>query len=329
MPDTPSNSLCAAPYTAPYTALACYRFTPIQDPHAEVVRHNAFFENRGCTGRIYISSEGINAQLSGPTEQVCSYQEFLVQDPRFHGIHFNMQPAQENLFARMTIKYREQLVALDRPVDLSRRGTPLSPHDFCTAIASPQEKLVLDVRNNYETAIGHFEGAELPPYQYYREFPAYAEALRQRVDPETTPVFMCCTGGIRCELFSALLIELGFKQVFQLQGGLLNYGAQVGSAHFRGKVFVFDDRLAIPMQSSAPTDEAEAISHCQHCSTPCDVYYNCANMHCNELFLSCPRCLEVQMGCCGNPECTSSSHRRPLDARTSNKPFRRKHLCSL
>ncbi len=180
----------------------------------------------------------------------------------------------------------------------------------------------MDVRNAYEWKIGHFEGAELPKLEQFREFPDYVHKLKQERNPKRTRVMMYCTGGIRCELYSSLLKKEGFDEVYQLQGGVIEYGLVEGSAHWKGKLFVFDDRLSIPISEKG---ETEVISVCLHCNAACDVYYNCANMDCNELFLSCPYCAEKLAGCCSSC-CQNSSRLRPYIKEERPKPFRRFHL---
>ncbi len=132
---------------------------------------------------------------------------------------------------------------------------------------------------------------------------------------------MYCTGGIRCELYSPILREMGFEKLYQLQGGVINYGLQEGNRHWKGKLFVFDDRLAISIDGK----ESEPIAQCTHCLTSEDTYYNCANMDCNELFICCPSCVQVYHGCCAY-SCMQATRLRPLDGKSGNKPFRRKHL---
>lgn len=303
-----------------YVALAFYQFVALEEPLAEVKKHKKFFDGRECTGRIYISEEGINGQLSGTLEESEAYMAWLKADPRFSTVHFKLHPVSEQIFPRMSIKYREQLVALDQKIDPSEGGEHVSPEKWKEMIESG-EYLMLDVRNRYEWEIGHFEGAVLPPLEKFRDFPDYAEKLKNEVDPASTKVMMYCTGGIRCELYSALLKKKGFKNIFQLEGGVIHYGLQEGTAHWKGKLFVFDDRLAVPIDGK----ECEPIAHCVYCPTACDTYYNCANMDCNELFICCPTCLENNKGCC-SPPCTMMPRLRSIDARSGNKPFRRKHL---
>jgi len=162
------------------------------------------------------------------------------------------------------------------------------------------------------------EGAELPTLEQFREFPAYAKKLKEKCDPQKTKVMMYCTGGIRCEVYSALLKEEGFNEVYQLQGGIIKYGLQAGSKHWKGKLFVFDDRLAVPISE----EPAEIISCCIHCEKKTDLYFNCANMDCNELYLSCLACAEKTKGCCCTA-CEEAPRIRPLQLTERPKPFRR------
>lgn len=304
-----------------YYALAYYKFVSIPNPHLEVKSHKEFFEGREVSGRIYLSEEGVNGQMSGEENEAQAYMEWLTQNPLFKGISFKIQPTKENIFPRMTVKYRKQLVALDRSVDPLQGGEHVSPDKWREMLESG-DYLLLDVRNDYEWEIGHFEGATLPPLKNFREFPAYAEKLSKEVDPVGTKVMMYCTGGIRCELYSTLLKEQGFQHVFQLDGGVINYGFKEGSKHWKGKLFVFDDRMAIPLDES---EESKPIASCRYCHAPSDWQYNCANMDCNELFICCEACIEAHKGCC-QASCEAADRVRPFDKARGNKPFRKKHL---
>ena len=303
-----------------YWVLAYYFFTSIEDPAREVFRHKEFFLNRDIKSRIYISTEGINGQMSAPAAVAQDYMEWLKSDVRFQEVEFKTHTWHEHCFPRTTVKLRPQLVALDVNVDLSKTGTHLSPAEWKSMLNTRDENtLLIDVRNDYEWDIGHFEGAELPHLDRFREFPDYARQLRQQRDPKKTKVMMYCTGGIRCELYSALLKEEGFEEVYQLQGGVIKYGIEEGSDHWRGKLFVFDDRLSVPISEKAP---AEIISRCKHCAISTDLYFNCANMDCNELFISCWSCAELKHGCCCLT-CEKAPRVRPLERQERPKPFRR------
>lgn len=306
-----------------YFVLAYYHFTPIEDPNLLIKEHKKFFTERDVTGRIYISEEGINGQMSGVVKDAEAYMAWIRQDKRFADMWFKIHTSDENVFPRMTVKYRKQLVALDYPVDLSKGGKRVAPAEWKHMLEEEEDICLLDVRNRYEWEIGHFERSTLPPVENFRDFPDYADQLKETIDPKKTKVMMCCTGGIRCELFSALLKEKGFEEVYQLDGGIINYGLKEGASHWKGKLFVFDDRLAVSIDGK----ESEPISFCRHCHLPCDTYYNCANMDCNELFLSCPSCIETYRGCCCHP-CKEAPRVRSFTKERGNKPFRRKHLIS-
>lgn len=297
-----------------YKVLAYYSIEPIANPQEEVARHKEFFSTRDFKGRIYISEQGINGQASGLSSHADEYMAWM--GSRFQKMPFKINEAKEHAFAKMTVKYRKQLVAIDCEVDFSNRGEHISPEEWKKKLESrTEDTIVLDVRNAYEWKIGHFEGSELPKLETFREFPEYTKKLKEERDPKTTSVMMYCTGGIRCEFFSALMKKEGFENVYQLDGGVINYGLQEGADHWQGKLFVFDDRLVVPVGEEKPP-----ISHCAHCNTPNDVYYNCANMDCNELFLCCLDCLKAHRGCC-SCECEQEDRIRPYQENA--KPFRK------
>lgn len=303
-----------------YFVLAYYFFTPVADPVAEVARHKDFFAERDVRSRIYISSQGINGQMSASVEAAEEYMAWLKSDERFARIQFKIHTYDEHVFPRCTVKVREQLVALDREPDLALTGEHVDPKRWREMLEEKDDDTVLlDVRNDYEWQVGHFDGAELPKLETFREFPTYAKRLKEQRDPKKTKVMMYCTGGIRCELYSALLKEEGFEHVYQLNGGVIQYGLEEGSKEWLGKLYVFDDRMAVPISEK---EEAPPIGRCLHCGTVSEVYYNCANMDCNELFLSCPTCAEALRGCCCT-ECQDTPRIRPFEKGARPKPFGR------
>lgn len=301
-----------------YFVLAYYHFTSIPDPHQEVATHKAFFKNCQLTSRIYISEQGINGQMSGIQKDAEAYMKWMHSNPLFENMPFKIHTYHEQVFPRQTIKYRKQLVALDEEVDLSQIGKHVAPAEWKALLKSEEKPMLLDVRNDYEWEVGRFEGAVCPPCATFREFKEYAAELKSEVDPQTTPVMMYCTGGIRCELYSSLLLKEGFKTVYQLDGGIINYGLKEGSDHWLGKLFVFDDRLTVPISE----EEAPIIGKCYHCQTSIESYYNCANMDCNRLFLCCSTCLKQFQGCCSTG-CQTAPRVRPYHHQNDHKPFRK------
>jgi UPF0176 protein len=297
-----------------YKVLAYYCITKIEDPHLEVARHKEFFKDKDFRGRIYISEQGINGQASGFGPHADEYIAWMRQDPRFQKMPFKVHYSKDHAFPKTTVKYRKQLVAVDCDVDFSDVGEHVSPNTWKDMLENKdQDTIVIDVRNDYEWVIGHFEGSELPKLDTFRKFPEYARNLKAEKDPAKTKVMMYCTGGIRCEFFSALMKKEGFEKVYQLDGGVINYGLEMGDDKWKGKLFVFDDRLAVPMGDQAP------ISHCKYCGVENDVYYNCANMDCNELFLCCIDCLRSHKGCC----CATCETGRVRQFHEDSKPFRK------
>ncbi len=304
-----------------YVVLAFYLFAPIENPPREIADQKRFLKVRDATARIYISEEGINGQMSASPDDAEAYIEWMHGRAPFQNVEFKAHTYHEQAFPRLCIKYRKQLVAVDRDVDMSRRGEHVAPKRWKEMLEDDQERILIDVRNDYECDVGHFEGAECPPCRQFREFPDYVRELKKRIDPGKTPVMMYCTGGIRCEVFSALMMEEGFNEIYQLDGGVVNYGNTVGTDHWKGKLFVFDDRLTVPLTKEG---DAPVVGKCKYCGTPNEDYFNCANMDCNTLFLCCSSCLEEHKGCCQD-SCSEAPRVRPYAQQNPHKPFRRWH----
>ncbi|MCB1106777.1 MAG: rhodanese-related sulfurtransferase [Chlamydiia bacterium] len=301
-----------------YFVLAFYILQEIEEPYREIKRWKRFLESLDAMGRIYLNEGGINAQMSVSEGDSESFYDWLFES--YPGTDVKVHYYKEHAFPKMTVKYREQLAAMDRPFDLSMGGEHISSEKWAKMIEERDEDtIILDVRNDYEWEVGHFEGTEKPEFNTFREFPKYIEELKEKRDPKRTKVMMYCTGGIRCELYSCLVKEQGFEKVYQLDGGIIKYGQEEGNKHWKGNLFVFDDRLVVPINDD---EENEVISQCHHCQTKTDTYYNCANMDCNKLFLSCLCCAEKMKGCCSN-ECIEAPRRRPFEVTKTPKPFRK------
>jgi UPF0176 protein len=304
----------------PYLVLAFYHLIPLNDPRAEVKAHRDFFQNREVTARIYLSELGINGQMCALKTDAMAYMDWMHSRVEFRQVHFKYDEYHEHVFPRLTIKYRPHLVGYDKPINFDNRGEHVSPQKWREMLEKEEGRILIDVRNDYEWKLGHFKNAELPHCETFRDFEAYADELKEKADVQTTPVMMYCTGGIRCELYSSILKEKGFKKVYQLQGGIINYGKEEGAAHWLGKLFVFDDRLSVPI-SDEPT---LVVGQCHHCHKESEAYYNCANMDCNHLFLCCSECLKEFEGCC-KTACKIAPRLRPYHHQNPHKPFRRSH----
>ncbi|MEK7550148.1 MAG: rhodanese-related sulfurtransferase [Patescibacteria group bacterium] len=282
-----------------------YRYVLISDP--KELRNELFSEwsALGCFGRIYLSTEGINAQMSVPEPKWQEFQEKLYARKEFKDVPFKVGVEQKNdAFWKLTIKVRHQIVAdglKKEEYDVTNVGTHLTAKEWNELSLNP-DTVVVDMRNNYESAIGRFEGAITPDaYTFKEELPMVKEQLAGN---EEKKVLLYCTGGIRCEKASAYLKHHGFKDVNQLHGGIIDYKHQIEreglSSQFKGKNFVFDERIGERI-----TDDV--LGKCYQCNEACDEYTNCANVACNLLFIQCKACAEKFSGAC-SAECQSIVH---------------------
>ncbi len=224
-----------------YEVILYYNFTPIKDVAQFCKEHKNFCKELGLKGRIYISSEGLNGTAAGTKAQIEKYKDFVWSLPGFSDTEFKQDQSDYIPFAKLICKVREEIVALHKEdVDPKHGGNHLMPNEWRKVMESGEDYVMIDVRNNYESKIGHFKGALTPDLEYFYDFPQWLEEAKI---PKNKKVLMYCTGGIRCEKFSVLMKEEGWDDVNQLHGGILNYAKKEEGAHFEGKCFVFDDRL--------------------------------------------------------------------------------------
>lgn len=304
------------------TILLYYKFHKISDPQCFRDQHQEFCLKQSLKGRVYIAHEGINGTVAGDVSATENYKKYLRSQPGFEDIEFKEEACDVIPFAKLKIKVRPHILNMgfkpDEDVDPSEKtGKHLFPHEWRKVLESDEEYILLDIRNNYESQIGHFQGAVCPDLNGFTEFPKWVAEIEKYKDQK---VLMYCTGGIRCEKFSSLLLEKGFKDVNQLHGGILNYLKEEGGEHFDGRCFVFDDRLVTDMKPGK-----EPISTCSICHKKEDRYVNCANMECNKLFIICDECAEKHSVCCSDI-CEKAEWRRPFRKDSFRIPFRAKGL---
>ena len=264
-----------------------YKYTNITHPLALRSAQLKIALRLSLRGRIIISSEGLNATLSGESKNIEEYKEELVSNKDFSDIVFKEANIKEDVFPRLSVKIRKEIVSLNQKLDIvsgaSERGQYISPEDFHNIICEDDENiLIVDARNNYESAIGKFKKAITPDIDNFRDFPKVVNDLKKYKNKK---IVMYCTGGVRCEKASSFLIKKGFKNVYQLKEGILNY-AQYYPEDFEGKCYVFDGRVAVYLDKKNRT----IISKCKHCRKDSDTYINCANRKCNLQFICCSDC---------------------------------------
>ncbi|MGY8939649.1 MAG: oxygen-dependent tRNA uridine(34) hydroxylase TrhO, partial [Flavobacteriales bacterium] len=248
-------------------------------------------------GRIYVSFEGINAQLSVPSENLYGLKNQLDSISFLRDIRLNVALAHDNKsFLKLKIKVKNKIVAdglKDETFDVTNKGVHLNAQEFNTMLANP-DTVCVDMRNHYESEIGHFEGAVTPDVDTFRaSLDVIEEDLKE--NKEDKNLLMYCTGGIRCEKASAYYKHKGFKNVFQLEGGIIEYTRQVKSEgienKFIGKNFVFDHRRAEKITE-------DVVASCHQCGAACDTHTNCANDGCHLLFIQCDTCSEAMENTC-------------------------------
>ncbi|CAA0211896.1 conserved hypothetical protein YceA [Tenacibaculum maritimum] len=269
--------------------ISFYQYHKIENP--SLFRDKLFLEwnSLEVLGRTYVSYEGINAQISVPAENFLALKEQLDGISFLKDIRLNVAVEQYNKsFLKLKVKIRNKIVAdglNDDTFDVTDKGIHLSAKEFNEMLANPNTVCV-DMRNHYESEIGHFEGAVTPDVDTFRDsLDIIEEDLKEHKEDKN--LLMYCTGGIRCEKASAYYKHKGFKNVFQLEGGIIEYTRQVKEEgienKFLGKNFVFDHRRAERISD-------DVISNCHQCGTPCDNHINCANEACHLLFIQCDEC---------------------------------------
>lgn len=286
--------------------LSFYAYARIEDP--KKFRDDLFlaWNALDALGRIYVAHEGINAQMSVPAENFEAFRDTLEVYDFMKGIRLNVAVEQDNhSFLKLTIKVRNKIVAdglNDETFDVTNKGVHLRAKEFNELLEDP-DTIVVDFRNHYESEVGHFEGAITPDVENFREsLPIINEQLQNHKEDKN--LLMYCTGGIRCEKASAYFKHQGFKNVFQLEGGIIEYTRQIKEegidSKFIGKNFVFDHRLGERI-----TDDI--IAQCHQCGKPCDNHTNCANDACHLLFIQCDECKAAMENTCST-ECLEIIH---------------------
>lgn len=280
----------------PRTTISFYNYVPINDPAS--FRNNLYllFRDIGVLGRIYVAHEGINAQLSVPTENLNVFKGQLNSLPGFEHVRLNIAVDDDGKsFFALDIKVRKKIVAdgiQDPSFDMRNKGKYVDAGSFNEMVRDPRT-IIIDMRNHYEYEVGHFRNAiEIPSDTFREQLPMAVDMMQEHKDKN---IIMYCTGGIRCEKASAWMLHNGFRNVYHLEGGIINYARQVNEAnlenHFIGKNFVFDVRLGERITQ-------DVIAQCHICGKSCDTHVNCKNDACHLLFIQCDECAEKYEGCC-------------------------------
>jgi UPF0176 protein len=272
------------------TTISFYQYAHIGDPQAFRDELYKGLSEIGVFGRIYVAKEGINAQISTPSRQIDILKSYLYNIPFLNGVRLNIAVEDDGKsFFKLIVKVRPKIVADgldDNSFDVTKRGIHVDAEKF-NELANHPDTIIVDMRNHYESEVGHFKGAITPDVETFREELPLVEKLLE--DKKDKNLLLYCTGGIRCEKASAYYKSKGFENVFQLEGGIIKYTHDVVQKglenKFIGKNFVFDERLGERITE-------DIISECHQCGKPCDTHINCANDACHLLFIQCDECAQ-------------------------------------
>jgi len=291
-----------------YLTLLYYNYVSVPNPEQEVEEHLAYCQSIGLKGRILIAEEGLNGTVSGTKEMCDMYIQYIHSHPLFSKTEFKIDEVVDVTFNKMHVRLKDEIVAF------GDRAHEINPTKMTAPHLSPQEVLdmkdqdnvvMLDVRSNYEHNIGKFKNAVTIDIVNFRDFPMHIEELESFKDKT---VITYCTGGIKCEKASAFLLKNGFKDVYQIDGGIVKYCKETGGKDFDGELYVFDQRIKVPVNTVNP----EIISTCKRCGEHETRMVNCANPTCNDHFVLCEACGWKYDGTCQD-ECLKAAKRRKYD----------------
>ncbi|MGN6213206.1 oxygen-dependent tRNA uridine(34) hydroxylase TrhO [Parafilimonas sp.] len=291
--------------TEPRITISFYQYFPVQNPQEFRDYLYKHLHNLNVFGRIYVAKEGINAQVSVPKSNFEALKTFLYSINELSNLRLNIAVDDDGKsFWVLSVKVREKIVAdgiTDPGFSMENKGRYVNAEQM-NELLQKEDTIVIDMRNHYEYEVGHFEKAiEVPSDTFREQLPMAVNMMKGN---EEKNIIMYCTGGIRCEKASAYMLHNGFKNVFHLEGGIINYAKQVKennqSSKFIGKNFVFDNRLGERITE-------DVIAKCHQCGKPCDTHTNCANNGCHLLFIQCETCKQKYDGCCST-ECKETIH---------------------
>lgn len=291
------------------TTISFYQYFPVEDPKQFRDEMYRALNALKVFGRIYIAQEGINAQVSVPDSNVDAFRDQLYSIPALNGIRLNIAVDDDGRsFWVLKIKVRHKIVAdgiTDPGFSMEKKGRYVNAEQM-NELMEKKDTIVIDMRNHYEYEVGHFTKAlEIPSDTFREQLPMAVDMMKENRDKN---IIMYCTGGIRCEKASAYMLHNGFKNVFHLEGGVINYARQAKEkgleSKFIGKNFVFDDRLGERITE-------DIIARCHQCGKPADTHTNCKNDGCHLLFIQCADCAAKKDGCCS--EACQTVYNLPLE----------------
>jgi UPF0176 protein len=283
--------------------LSFYKYVKIDDPGMLASSHLKWCLSNGIKGKVYLAGEGINGSVFGIYEQMEAYKEHITSFEIFNDIWFKETETDKEAFTKMHVRVKNEIVNSGLKTELENTAPRLLPEELLRFYEEGKDFVIVDARNWYESKIGKFKNAVTPDITHFREWPSVVESLKEHKDKT---IVTYCTGGIRCEKASAYMREAGFRNVYQLEGGILNYIRKYPDTYWEGGMFVFDDRKVVEPNTK---EELKYGARCEFCGKPTSYYINCHNIDCDKIIVVCHDCKIDNDYCCSD-ECRNAENRR-------------------
>ncbi|HLC78189.1 MAG TPA: rhodanese-related sulfurtransferase [Candidatus Nanoarchaeia archaeon] len=285
-----------------YNTITFYKFIEITDPEGLMNQLRNLCEVLNVKGRILLGKEGINGGVSGTKPDIHKLKLEIMKRPQFNDLTFRELETETNSYHRLVVRIRDEIITLGKQVDMRNKANYITPENLKKLYDEGEDFVILDTRNKYEADVGKFKNAIVLPIDSFYDFP---QAINTLADIKNKKIITYCTGGIRCEKATAFMNQIGFENVFQLKGGIIEFVNTFPGEEFEGDLFVFDDRLV------SKTGSDKKLGKCEICLQPCNNYTDCYNMDCDKLFICCDDCkIKMKNTCC--EECKVAERHRPI-----------------
>jgi UPF0176 protein len=287
-----------------YKVISFYKYVTIENLELFATAHLDWCLENGIKGKVFLAKEGINGSVFGDDEATTKYKGHLKSYKLFKGLWFKETSTDKIAFNKMYVRVKEEIVNSGlSDTKLEHTAPKLTPKQLLNFYEDKKDFVIVDARNWYESKIGKFKNAITPQIKHFREWPKVVESLSEY---KNKTVVTYCTGGIRCEKASAYMREQGFKDVYQIDGGILNYVQQFPDTYWEGGMFVFDDRKVFEPNT---IDELKYTANCHFCGKPTAYHINCHNLDCDKIIVCCHNCKVEKEYCCSD-ECRASTNKR-------------------
>jgi UPF0176 protein len=287
-----------------YKVISFYKYVDIENPELLAEEHLNWCVANGVKGKVYLAKEGINGSVFGNDEAISKYKNHLKSFKIFEDVFFKETPTEQIAFKKMHVRVKDEIVNSGlSDTKLENTAPKLTPEQLLKFYEDGKDFVIVDARNWFESKIGKFKNAITPQITHFREWPKVVESLEEY---KNKTIVTYCTGGIRCEKASAYMREQGFKDVYQVDGGIINYIQQFPDTYWEGGMFVFDDRKVVEPNSK---EELKYTTNCHFCDKPTSYYINCHNLDCDKIIVCCHECKVENEYCCSD-ECRKGSNKR-------------------